>query len=90
MRNTKWSEDSNDTLACFCDFILFQFQSADRFLLGFHQRKEMRFIFLHPLDSYRAPLANLGLSDYRGKIWDYGITHCLKLRLQKSAFKLGL
>ncbi len=38
----------------------------------------------------RAPLANLGLWDYRGEIWDYGITPCLKLGLQKSAMKLGL
>ncbi len=38
----------------------------------------------------RAPIANLGLWDYRGKIWDYGITTCLKLGLQKSALKLGL
>ncbi len=34
------------------------------------------------------PLANLGLWDYRGKNWDYGITPCLKLGLQKSALKL--
>ncbi len=38
----------------------------------------------------RAPIANLGLWDYREKIWDYGITPCLKLGLQKSALKLGL
>ncbi len=38
----------------------------------------------------RAPLANLGLWDYRGEKWDYGITPCLKLGLQKSALKLGL
>ncbi len=37
-----------------------------------------------------APLANLGLWDYKGEIWDYGITPCLKLGLQKSASKLGL
>ncbi len=40
--------------------------------------------------SNRAPIANLGLWDDRGKIWDYGITPCLKLGLQKSALKLGL
>ena len=39
---------------------------------------------------FRAPLANLGLWDYRGKFWDYGITPCVKLGLQKSALKLGL
>ncbi len=38
----------------------------------------------------RAPIANLGLWDYREKFWDYGITPCLKLGLQKSALKLGL
>ena len=40
--------------------------------------------------STRAPLAKLGLWDYRGKIWDYGITPCLKMVLQKSTLKLGL
>ena len=35
----------------------------------------------------RAPLANLGLF---GKKWDYEMTSCLKLGLQKSALKLGL
>ncbi len=48
-------------------------------------------VMLVPYYSYdRAPLANLGLWDYRGKIWDYWITPCLKLGLQKSALKLGL
>ncbi len=36
--HTKWNKDSNDTLACFCDFLLFQFRSPDRFILVFHQR----------------------------------------------------
>ncbi len=39
---------------------------------------------------YRAPLANLGLWDHRGKFWDNGITPCLKLGLQKSALELEL
>ena len=37
------------------------------------------------LADIRAPIANLGLWDYRERIWDYGITPCLKLGLQKSA-----
>ena len=41
-------------------------------------------------ENIRALIANLGLWDYRGKNWDYGITPCLKLGLQKSALKLGL
>ena len=32
----------------------------------------------------------MGLWNYRGKIWDYGITPYLTLGLQKSALKLGL
>ena len=38
----------------------------------------------------RAPIANFGLWDYRGKIWDYGIAPCLKLGLQKSCLNLLL
>ncbi len=41
-------------------------------------------------ENIRALIANLGLWDYRGKNWDYGITPCLKLGLQKSALKWGL
>ena len=33
----------------------------------------------------KRPKGYLGLWDYRGKNWDYGIPPCLKLGLQKSA-----
>ncbi len=38
----------------------------------------------------RAPLANLGFGDYRGKNWDFGIRPHLNLGLQKSGLNLGL
>ena len=43
--NTKWNKDFNDTLACFCDFLFFQFWSPDRFLLVVHQRGLFKICF---------------------------------------------
>ena len=59
-------------------------------MYGFLSKGQWTYDLILCLSIDRAPLANLGLWDYRGKILDYGITPCLKLGLQKSALKLGL
>ena len=37
-----------------------------------------------------APIANLGLWEYREKNWDYGITPCLKYSLSGSLYKIQI
>ena len=39
---------------------------------------------------YEGPHSQFGIMGLQGKNWDYGITPCLKLGLQKSCLNLGL
>ncbi len=38
----------------------------------------------------RVPIANLGLWDYRGKIWDYGITPWFEIGITEIMSEFGI